>query len=72
MAIKTLKPGMMKEEDFVAEAHVMKTIHHPNLLQLYAVCTLEEPICIVTELMKHGALLDYLQKGEGKIFNLLS
>ena len=66
VAIKTLKPGTMKVEDFVAEAQVMKTIRHPNLLQLYAVCTLEEPIYIVTELMKHGALLDYLRKGEGK------
>ena len=66
VAIKTLKPGTMKVEDFVVEAQVMKTIRHPNLLQLYAVCTLEEPIYIVTEMMKHGALLDYLRKGEGK------
>jgi fyn-related kinase len=28
--------------------------------QLYAVCTDKEPIYIVTELMKHGSLLDYL------------
>jgi hypothetical protein len=32
-----------------------------NLLQLYAVCTLEEPIYIITELMKNGSLLEYLQ-----------
>ena len=35
-------------------------------VQLYAVCTLEEPIFIVTELMKHGSLLEYLRHGEGK------
>ena len=35
-------------------------------LQLYAVCTLEEPIFIVTELMKHGSLLEYLRHGEGR------
>jgi len=40
VTIKTLKPGTMKVEDFVAEAQVMKITHHPNLLQLYAVCIL--------------------------------
>ena len=53
-------------KDFVAEAQVMKKIQHPNLLQLYAVCTLEEPIYIVTELMKHGSLLEYLRQGVGQ------
>ena len=56
----------MEVKDFVAEAQVMKKLHHPNLLQLYAVCTLEEPIYIVTELMKHGSLLEYLRNGEGR------
>lgn len=39
-------------------------------LQLYAVCTEVEPIYIVTELMKHGSLLDFLVKGEGKNLRL--
>lgn len=56
----------MEVKDFVAEAQVMKKIHHPNLLQLYAVCTLEEPIYIITELMKHGSMLEYLRHGEGR------
>ena len=36
----------------------------PRLIQLYAVCTQEEPIYIITELMKNGSLLEYLQVGE--------
>ena len=32
-------------------------------------CTLEEPIYIVTELMKFGSLLEYLQ-GKGKLLKL--
>ena len=55
----------MEVDDFVKEAQVMKKIHHPNLLQLYAVCTLEEPIYIVTELMKHGSLLEFLRGSNG-------
>jgi len=56
--------------DFVAEAQVMKKIQHPNLLQLYAVCTVEEPIYIVTELMKHGSLLEYMRHGPGQFLNM--
>jgi len=70
VAIKTLKPGTMEVADFIAEANFMKKLHHPKLLQLYGVCTLEEPIFIVTELMKHGALLDYLRKEAGRNLKL--
>ena len=60
----------MEVNDFVKEASVMKKIHHPNLLQLYAVCTVQEPIYIVTELMKHGSLLEYLRGGDGRNIEL--
>lgn len=61
VAIKTLKPGTMDPKDFLEEAHTMKKLRHPKLVQLYAVCTLAEPIYIITELMKNGSLLEYLQ-----------
>lgn len=61
VAIKTLKSGTMDPKDFLAEAQIMKKLRHSKLIQLYAVCTVEEPIYIITELMKHGSLLDYLQ-----------
>ena len=51
----------MDPKDFLCEAAIMKKLRHPKLIQLYAVCTLEEPIYIITELMKHGSLLEYLQ-----------
>lgn len=56
----------MDPKDFLAEAQIMKKLRHNKLIQLYAVCTLEEPIYIITELMKNGSLLDYLQ-GNTKI-----
>lgn len=62
--------GTMEVNDFVKEAQVMKKIHHPNLLQLYAVCTLVEPIYIVTELVKHGSLLEYMRNGDGRNLQL--
>ena len=51
----------MDPKDFLSEAQIMKKLRHPKLIQLYAVCTMEEPIYIITELMKNGSLLEYLQ-----------
>eukprot|EP00128_Syssomonas_multiformis_P016763 Colp12_sorted_trinity150504_noHs@12380 len=61
VAVKTLKPGSMSPQDFLAEAAIMKKLRHPKLITLYAVCTDREPIYIVTELMSNGSLLDYLR-----------
>eukprot|EP00127_Corallochytrium_limacisporum_P003879 Clim_evm93s153 gene=Clim_evmTU93s153 len=61
VAVKTLKPGSMQPQEFLAEAQVMKKLRHDKLIRLYAVCTDREPFYIITELMKHGSLLDYLR-----------
>lgn len=69
VAIKTLKPGTMDPKDFLAEAQIMKKLRHQKLIQLYAVCTQDEPIFIITELMRHGSLLEFLQ-GKGRVLKL--
>ena len=38
-------------------------LHHPNVVQLYGVCTDQEPFYLVTEFMVNGDLKKYLQKG---------
>ncbi|ESO85259.1 hypothetical protein LOTGIDRAFT_130675 [Lottia gigantea] len=63
VAIKTLQVGAMSSAAFLAEAQIMKKCRHDKLVRLYAVCTKEEPIYIVTELMSNGALLNYLRDG---------
>ena len=65
VAVKAIKVEVMSPSELLEEAAVMKTLHHPKLVQLYAVCTKGEPIYLVNELMKHGSLLDYL-RGEGR------
>ena len=57
VAVKTCK---LSVSDFLAEAQIMKKLRHDKLIWLYAICT---PFYIVTELMEHGSLLDYLSKG---------
>lgn len=65
VAIKTLREGTMQPGAFLKEAEIMKKLIHPKLVQLYAVCSREEPIYIVTELMTKGSLLEYLH-GDGR------
>ena len=61
MLLVCIATGTMDPKDFLAEAQIMKKLRHPKLIQLYAVCTQDEPIYIVTELMRHGSLLEHLQ-----------
>lgn len=70
VAVKTLKPSSCDAADFLREAQTMKRLHHPNLIQLYAVCTQSEPFYLVTEYMSKGSLLNYLQSPEGRTLNI--
>uniref|UniRef100_A0A4W4F8M3 Tyrosine-protein kinase n=1 Tax=Electrophorus electricus TaxID=8005 RepID=A0A4W4F8M3_ELEEL len=59
VAIKELR-GNKKITYIHTEIKIMKELHHERLLKLYAVCTISEPFCIITELMKNGSLKKYL------------
>ena len=61
----------MPPQKFLDEAATMKKLRHPKIVCLYAVCSREEPILIVTELMTNGSLLDYLKEGKGRELNPL-
>lgn len=62
VAVKTMKEGTMDADKFLEEANVMKRLKHPHILQLKAICSREEPVWIITELMVNGSLQDYLHK----------
>lgn len=47
-------------------------LRHDKLVRLYAVCTLETPIYIVTELMSNGSLLDYLRTDKNRTLTLIN
>ncbi|XP_024914968.1 tyrosine-protein kinase HCK [Cynoglossus semilaevis] len=70
VAVKTMKPGSMSVEAFMAEANLMKTLQHDKLVRLHAVVTKEEPIYIITEYMEKGSLLDFLKSDEGNRIQL--
>ena len=70
VAIKTLRADKMTAAKFLEEAQIMKKCQHSKLVKLYAVCTKEEPIYIITELMSNGSLLEYLRNGDGQYLNM--
>uniref|UniRef100_A0A665T8D2 Tyrosine-protein kinase n=1 Tax=Echeneis naucrates TaxID=173247 RepID=A0A665T8D2_ECHNA len=65
VAIKAIREGAMYEEDFIEEAKVMMKLSHPNLVQLYGICSQQRPMYIVTEFMEHGCLLNFLRQRRG-------
>lgn len=71
VAVKIMKDGTMSEMDFIDEAKVMITLQHKNLVKLYGVCTVKKPTLIVTEYMKHGALLGFLKRQKHRLIGRL-
>ena len=53
VAIKTLKPGSdeMDQVKFLQEAAIMGQFKHPNVIKLYGVVTVGEPVSIQYTLM---------------------
>ncbi|XP_022669194.1 tyrosine-protein kinase Btk29A-like isoform X1 [Varroa destructor] len=67
VAVKMMKEGTMSEDDFIEEAKVMTKLQHPNLVQLFGVCSKQRPILIVAEYMRFGSLLNYLRRHETRL-----
>lgn len=61
VAMKTLHQDKLQqgEKEFLRESRVMSHLNHPNIVRLLGVC-LGPPMILVTELVKMGALLDYI------------
>lgn len=64
VAVKSMKPGSMELQEFLAEADTMQKLKHPRLVKLFGLCTIpnDQPLLIVCELVSNGALLDHLRK----------
>ncbi len=65
VAIKEIEfeAGEEKATDMlVREAEILSDLHHPNVVQLLAVCLEPARYCLVMALMKNGSLESYLEK----------
>ena len=48
-------------KDFESEMMMAAQFHHPNIIQLLGVSTVEEPQCLIYECMEYGSLKEFLQ-----------
>ncbi|XP_061113994.1 tyrosine-protein kinase Srms [Conger conger] len=67
VAVKMLKQEDTKQDEFVKEVQALKSLHHPKLIQLLALCSRGDPVFIITELMTKGSLKSYLGSPEGHV-----
>ncbi|XP_054836759.1 tyrosine-protein kinase Srms [Eublepharis macularius] len=65
VAIKIMKQVNMRD-DFAKEIQNLKSLKHTRLIKLLAICSVGEPVYIVTELMRKGNLHSYLNSIAGK------
>jgi serine/threonine protein kinase len=49
-------------EQFHTEIEALRSLHHPNIIQLFDVYITDQKIFIVMELMEGGELFDYVVK----------
>lgn len=63
VAVKALKdePSKEQKDEFFREVTLMSILTHPNIVQLLAVSTEEEPYGMVFEFMSGGDLNQYLR-----------
>jgi serine/threonine protein kinase len=64
VAVKTLKKDCNEssKEEFNQEVAFMSVLDHPNVVQMLAVATEEEPYCMIFEFMELGDLNQFLRK----------
>ncbi|KAF4532664.1 hypothetical protein B566_EDAN002899 [Ephemera danica] len=61
VAVKRLKDGSEAAQKFLAEASLMTSMRHENLVQMLGLVMNNKHICLVTEYMSKGSLVDYLR-----------
>ncbi|XP_015589166.1 tyrosine-protein kinase hopscotch isoform X2 [Cephus cinctus] len=61
VAVKKLKTRALEADlrDFEREISIMKTLKHPNVVEILGVIS-EPEVCLVMEFVKHGSLQSYL------------
>ena len=65
--IKSLKGDYKGLQDFLAEASVLTSLSHPNLVKLIGVSVDQTSMYIITEFMEKGSLLEYLQSRDSSV-----
>ena len=61
-----------ERRDFLQEIELMKKIsegNNPHVVNMIGCVTRQEPLCLITEFVKHGDLLGYLRANRKAVWN---
>lgn len=62
VAVKIQNINCVTTAAFLDEAQILKTLQHPNILELRGVCSQIEPVYLLMEYMPRGQLSKYLRE----------
>ncbi|PIO25907.1 hypothetical protein AB205_0175090, partial [Aquarana catesbeiana] len=65
--IQTFSKEFFERKNVTNGIEILKKLNHKNIIELYALCTTNDPVYIVTEFMEKGDLLSFLREEEGSL-----
>ncbi|XP_072270498.1 tyrosine-protein kinase Src-1-like isoform X2 [Pyxicephalus adspersus] len=65
--IQTVSKELFERANFMHGIEILKNLNHKNIIHLYALCTSNDPVYIITEFMQKGHLLSVLRGDEGTL-----
>ena len=67
VAIKELHDNSASQtKEMLEEARIMASVNHPHCIRILAMC-MSTQVMLITQLMPHGCLLDYVRKHKGQL-----
>lgn len=62
VAVRAFNPGLIAREGFLKQMASLAELRHAHLVQFFCMVSDTDPVWMVTELLAHGSLLDYLRR----------
>ena len=69
VSVSLPKPNNYQPSEVIEQIEIMKKLQNPNIIKLYGISTTENPIYILTDLMKPGSLLKFLRDSKDSLEN---
>ena len=58
---------ILQQIEVLEQIDIMKTLKHDNVLKLIGLCTIQNPVYLLTEVMRSGTLLTFLKGNKGAL-----
>ena len=69
--VSVLCSQLHSRDNIRQETEIIRRLHHENVVQLYGVSTVQEPMYVVFECFENGSLRHYLREGLGQCISFI-